>query len=216
MTRLFLVAFLFASSLLFAQQPQPTPTRDTRSLAERAASLHKNKPNDSTGSFQPQAQGANCDYKDATFGLEIKCLDGWRGMGPTRLNALKAADNNIEFGMLRPDGSNILVSVEAKLYRKDPTEMKAALMEDSKSQVPNVDLHDDPVTLSTPTHTFIALRTKIPRATMLQSQQLVAINGSALGITITSMSDSEADLKDMIDQLRTHILWTAPAATPTP
>ena len=215
MSRLPVVALLFAASLLSAQQPQPTA--DNRSLAERAAALRKDKPADtSAGAFQPLAQGPNCDYKDAFFGLEVKCLDGWRGMSPTRLLALKNADQRIEFGMARPDGSNIIVSVEAALYRPQPADMKSALIEDSRSQVPNVELHDDPLTLSSPTHTFIALRTRTPGATTLQSQQLIGMNGSALGITITSMTDSEADLKDIIDQLRARLIWAAAAATPTP
>jgi hypothetical protein len=223
MSRIFLIAFLFASGFAVAQRP--SPTQETRSLAERAAALHKKSPNDGgSASTQPQAKGANCDYKSVRFGLEIKCLDGWVGVSRGDLNGIKAVTRTretIEFGMRSPDGNNVVVSLEPALYRKDPWNMKAALMEDTKDQLAqrphdavSIDLRDDPLVLSDATHQFVAVRLKTSAA--IESFQLVALNGTAVAITITNLSNSEDEMKDMIEKLRAHIFWTTPRAITTP
>src|SRR5579883_2759181 len=187
MTRFFFVALLLAASFLSAQQP--TPTQDSRSLAERAASLRKKSADETvTSSNQPQARGLNCNYKNVAFGLEIKCLDGWKGLSRGQLNTAKAVTRTketLEFAMGGQNGNNVIISLEPALYRKDFSSMKAALFDDAKAQLadlpPNrvsVDLRDEPLSLSDAAHKFAAVRLKVPGLT--QSLQLVALNGTAI------------------------------------
>jgi len=229
MPRILFIALLFAASVLSAQDAQPT--QDNRSLAERAAAAHKNKPADSgSAATAPLGQTADCGYHNESIGLDIKCPAGWKPLTEGQMNVTRAISHEISNGQVSPElsqrlikflihdssGQSVVLTIDPLHITQTPDQLKSEFMKGTKAVMPNVQFGEEKTTLSDAAHSFVAMRGVLPLQglTLFQSYQLFQLKGSLLSIVITTSDQDE--LSNLVNKVRTLMTWTAPAATPTP
>ena len=211
--------------------PRQQPIDPTQmSVAERAALARKIRAAEASPSgrpvLSPQQRGSvsGTQYVNDFFHFQIEMANQWERLSAECIGASRAKEREIEAetGLHSSSTSNVL-EMEDSLGRNvvltilplpadtpsDPEEIAVTLKKNLLAKLPAAKEAQEPVFLRDAARQFAAFRYAftLQGVQLVQSKQLILINGFGLVFTVTGRS--EQDVTDTLRKLSSRLSWTA-------
>lgn len=206
-----LLGILAISTLCLAQDPP--------SVADQAAAAQREKASIRLSSEQA-GHVVNGNYRNELLGLQVQKLPDWQAMSRGEMN-VKEAEGREQmgvkgavhsgqrvYGMNDLRGASLFISVAPLPAGADTRNLKAQLVTPLKSQLPDPQFSDEPVTLADPAHPFVGFRVayKVNDKLIFQSQQAMVKDGHLVAFVLTA--NSPDDLTAIWQDLKSKISWS--------